>query len=158
VHSFIPLRTSHIPSDLPLAPASNQCQTKITTYLKSDTKPPQDRFETKNNSDDGLLSIQEIVPASDDDNSAGLIVEDEVPNMRLRRSIDDSYLISQFLSADGFDHVNVLYNLHSGIRLATVTVEVTHGGMALTITHGFCPSIHNIHSFKETIKGLFAND
>jgi len=156
VNTYILLRTSHLPSDLPLAPACNQCQTKITTYLnKSDTKPPLDRFATKNDSDDGSLSIQEIVPASDDDNSAGLIVEEEVPNMRLRRSID---VISQFLSADGFEHVNVLYNLHSGIRLGTVTAEVTHSGMALTITHAFCPSFHNVHAFKEAIKGLFAKD
>jgi len=62
------------------------------------------------------------------------------------------------LSADGFDHVNVLYNLHSAIQLGTVTSEVTHSGIALTITHSFCPNFHNIHSFKEAIKGLFAND
>jgi len=136
--------------DLPLAPASNHKQTKITSYVNSDRKPaPELKANANVVGDDRSLSIEEILP--DDDDNSGLIVEDR--DVVIARSLDNSFLISQFLSDDGYRHANILYNLHSGILLDSIMVEVTNAGTTLTISHAFCPSFHNVQDFAASIIG-----
>jgi len=112
-------------------------------------KLPQDK--SNKDYDNDSLSIKEILPLEDEEEeSDGLIVDDFIPTFRC--SINDSYLISQFLADDGYDHVDIVYNLHSGICLRTITAKITQNGMILLICHALCPSFHNLSTFNELIK------
>jgi len=136
--------------DLPLAPASNHKQTKITSYVNYDCKPvPEKNANANVVGNDRSLSIEEILPY--DDENLGLIVEDR--DVVVTRILDNSFLILQFLSNDGYCHANILYNLHSRICLETIMVEVTNAGSILTISHAFCPSFHDVQDFTASIIG-----
>ncbi len=95
-----------------------------------------------------MVALKDILP----DDEIGSIALQDMETTAPKRSVDDNFLISKFLSADGRQHVIVLYNLLSGIRLDTVKTEVTHGGMCLTVSHAFCPSFHDIEKLQSTIQ------
>jgi len=57
----------------------------------------------------------------DEEASNGLIFADFIPTVKC--NIDNSFLISQFLAADGYDHVDIVYNLHSGIHPAVLKLH-----------------------------------
>jgi len=121
----------------------------VYAKLPPSAKLPQDK--SNKDYDNDSLSIKEILPLEDEEEeSDGLIVDDFIPTVRC--SIDNSYLISQFLADDSYDHVDIVYNLHSGIRLRTITAKITQNGTILLICHALCPSFHNLSTFNELIK------
>jgi len=125
---------------------------KITSYVTSDNKvtPPKPAAPKKDDDDDSLF-IEEILPA-DDESVSGLIVDVGGYANNNKCSLNDSYLLSQFLSKDGYKHITLLFNLHSGIELKTVQTEVTHGGMSLNISHALCPTFHDIETFEALVR------
>jgi len=66
--------------------------------------------------DDESVGIKEILAGDDIDSVVLQDMESSVP----RRSVDENYLISKFLSRDGRQHVILLYNLLSGVPLGTI--------------------------------------
>jgi len=122
------------------------------------SKSPATKLPPRKLDDDDGLSIEEILPLDDEEEPEELIVDDFAASARC--SIDDSYIISQFLSVDGYHHVNILYNLHSGTRLKTITAEVIHSGQTLLLRHALCQSFHNPNAFIQLIKdnGILKGD
>jgi len=54
-------------------------------YIKLDAKPPPVKLENRKDNDDRSLSIQEILPLDNNDDS-GLGIEEEVTTTRVRHS------------------------------------------------------------------------
>jgi len=113
----------------------------------------QDATNLDNSNDDDRISngwtgsVQDVEDNAHGDvaDVAQLIVGDE--SQPLRRNLDDSYLLSMFISETGSTHVDILYNLHSGI----LNVEINEDGDVITISHGFCPTFHYLKNLKEKI-------
>jgi len=149
---FANITLIHLFSELPLALAAcnNQKQTKITSYVKlpPSAKLLQDKSD-KDYHDDNSLSIKEILP-EDEEASNGSLFDDFIPTVK--HNINNSYLISQFLAANGYDHVDIVYNLHSGIHPAMITAEVAQNGLTLLIYHALCPVFHDLSAFIKLIK------
>jgi len=143
-------------TDLPLAPGaggggggnSGAKQTKITKYVKSVCPSVARKTDNEDDYNDDSVALKDILL----DDKIGSIALQDMETTAPKRSVDDNFLISKFLSADGRQHVIVLYNLLSGIRLDTVKTKVTHGGMCLTVSHAFCPSFHDIEKLQSTIQ------
>jgi len=69
---------------------------------------------TKKDDDDDSLFIEEILPPNNE-SVYGLIVDVGGGSGNNKHSLNNSYLLSQFHSKDGYQHVTLLLNLHSRV-------------------------------------------